>query len=298
MAATKPNNHSLLFANGSTVSKVIEPSAHFTIDEATAWSRRLLNYHHYLNDFGVPVSEHYRVEVQINEDKTTVIEYCDYGGVDLQALLTEGKISPREALGHILGGIEGILSQSPPKVGIDPHPANWCLKFTSDQQPVLSFVDFFPVYFVEEKAALVGFPQPTRGDELDMNYRRYYTPLGLIRLIRFNFVRVCGLDVEEIVNQAIADYVDPAFSINARFKELDVEKVRQDPRSTRTLVPEFNLDNVDDLREVAMIVASSSGQSDILDKVLRLTTADFRLPRSLREENFEKAKALLLAAVP
>lgn len=287
MSAVKPNNHSLVEERDGRVNKIIESEAHFTEEEAARWALRVQRYGQLLQAKGVPVPSHHRIEVICG---SLVVEEASHCGLDVQAALSQATIQPQEALTRILHALAGIFSQgNQPEVGIDPHPANWCL----NNAGALTFVDFFPPYFVENRVPLVGFPQPVREDEQQLNLTRYYTMLGLVRLLRFNFARICGAQIEPMFLRVVEEILGK--EIIERLRLCPVEQIRRDRQALRNIVSQLTILNVDDVREIAMVVSQNGNQPTLSDRVLRLTTVDFRIPRQVREERFAEAKTLLLA---
>ncbi|MBI5466509.1 MAG: hypothetical protein HY974_04445 [Candidatus Kerfeldbacteria bacterium] len=286
---TRQYTHSLFIPEDGIVRKVIEPTHAFAIDEAEAWAARLEHYYELLESLGVPVPAGYRVSI-VNSQ---IIQESVNGGCDLSELLRLQAVDVVEAIDVILEASRGVLEQTQPRVGIDPQPANWCVRLDSHR---LSYVDFFPVYFIDGSGeTYVGFPQPTASEDKELNFSRYYTPLGLVRIIRFNFIRICGDDVSGIVEQTINKVFGDASSLCRQLHNLPVEVVRRDRAQLEALVRDFTIRDLDSLREVAALISASSNHRSFLDGILKLTTLDFRLERSIRERRFEQAKELVIS---
>lgn len=285
MGAYIPNNHSLLKREDGFVEKIIEPNAQFGVDEAQEIVDIMAEYYEFLKKLGVPVPDLYSVSRRDQQ----VVERAADGGDNLQKLLADKTISLEEAASLILKASAGILRQGEnPQVGIDPHPANWCLK-----EGKLVFVDLFPPYFARKNNPLAGFPQPSTIEEICGNYERYYTAIGIFRLLRFNLVRIAGFEAEKIIrDELFSELPDLAPGILAKIKELPVEGIRKDYRTISSIIKSFNIfNNVDDLREIAMVIGEDRA---FMDRILRLTTVDFRISRREREKRFKEAKKLVI----
>ncbi len=269
-------HHSVFFRDNRMVRKILEPQYPFIREEVELWKKRIEVFYDHLRRLGVPVvPEHH---VVINGDNS-LIEHSTDGGVDFQELLIQGRITPQQAVEEILAAIAGVLDQAKPQVGIDAQPAHWCL---ADGQ--VTYVDYHPPYYMEDGVPLVGFPQPAEADR-ELNFQRHYSPLGIIRSLRFNIVRLAGKEGETAFCQAIKDYPTLAEQLSL----LIVEVIRQQPERLPEIIAPWNLERVNDLREIAMFC-----YPELVNPVLQLTMVDFRISREVRRQRFEEAKQLFL----
>jgi len=77
------------------------------------------------------------------------------------------------------------------------------------------------------------------------------------------------------------------------------ERVRRNELSVFEALERCDVWSIDDIRELAMILAESMGKRStfFLDRVLETTRADFNIPLNLRKKSVENAKKLILQNV-
>lgn len=276
-------NHSVLFRENGDVRKVLEPEARFTREQAESLSEQVALYADRLSVVGVPTPARHTVSVKIADGHYRVEEVATNMGENCEVLLRSG--SQAEAIvDMIMGSLAEAMEDS--DLGIDPHPANWCVG--SD----FSYIDFHPARLLYKGRHLVGYPQPVSESDRAMSYSRYYLPLGILRILRFNLIRACGPQIEGSMLAIMGRRFpcDLTKSLLVQLEALPEKQVGR--RSLSELLEPLDITQIDDVREIAMRLANGNS-GDFLTRVLKLTTADFRLPTEVRRKRFAKAKRLL-----
>lgn len=285
------HNHSHLYREGGMVRKLIEPDLPLSAVEAEWLRQAMLEYHRSLSLSGVPVPPSYMVEVV--SESNQVVEHATDLGTDCADILKESRHNSdtvRDVLRMIVQSITGVLDND--QLGIDPFPSNFGI---IDGKTI--FLDFHPPRMFHGGVYLVGYPQPD--DERDVVYsrQRYYSPLGIIRRLRFSTVRICGIECEELLLQELARQLPDGLhkQIMEGLEQLPDQRTRS-RSDLKSILPTLDVFNVDDIREIALRIGSNGGSRNgsFLTDVYWLTTIDFRLPEDVRRERLEKAKSLIL----
>lgn len=278
-------NHSVLFLLNGEVQKLIEPNLHWEVERAERIQTVMEAYRTVLHVRGVPTSSQHRVEVEVRDGRLAVIEYATNMGDNSEVWFQKGStVTLIESIVKALS----LLLDGDGTVGIDAHPGNWCSKDGVN----VAFVDFHPARLYLDGQFLVGFPQPTNEIEILHSRQRYYSPLGIIRLLRFNLIRNCGLDVESVLTSAMQRYLPESVfrRIAEQLLNLPDQRVRDTP--VAQILEPFDLLNIDEVREIAMRV-SRNGQRGFLTDVLRLTMVDYRISEEVRRLRLKEAKRLI-----
>lgn len=287
-------HHSFIQLSNGCVRKIIEPQSSFSTLEQEALIKDILEFRRRLQVAGVPVASEYKLEVK---DGAIVEETVNCGIDGFKALKANSGLSAKSILTQIVRAIRPILFESEITLSPDPHPANWCF----DTDGVGRYIDFQPARFKREDGLkIVGFPQPT-GKEYEWSVGRYYSRVGLVRILRFNAMRAGGPKIRDVLTDIMRNEW-PELLFNEVSVELDTlleEQVRRGEFSIDKALESCDEWNVDDIRELAMIVAErkTSNSAYFLDQVLEYTRADFNIPIITRRLGVEKAKTLVMQNV-
>jgi len=281
-------HHSVLNVSNGNVRKLLEPQYPFTASQREAVMREILEFRQRLDVAGVPISTDYRLSIE----EGLIVEHTTNCGTDgYKILKTDAASSGEMVLGQIVRAFCPIFLESEITVVPDPHPANWCF-----DNGVGRYIDFQPARFKREDGLkLVGFPQPT-GEEYEWSIGRYYSKAGLVRILRFNAMRAGGSSMRDLL-LSIMRKEWPKHLLKEISSELDnllEEQVRRNELTVDEALECCDLWKVDDIRELAMIVAErGNSTATFLDQVLEKTRADFNLSLAIRQKGVEQAKALI-----
>lgn len=283
-------HHSLLQLSNGCVKKFIEPEYPFLPSEQEALIEDILEYRRRLHVAGIPIASEYSLSIK----NGVIVEETVNCGVDGYKMLQRNVSHGERVLGQILRALRPIFLESIITLVPDPHPANWCF----DEEGEVRYVDFQPARFGRENGVmLVGFPQPT-GREYEWSVSRYYSKTGLARILLFNAMRGGGFPMRDLLlNLMRKEFGHPLFAeVKGELEALLEEQVRRGELSVREALESCDEWKIDDVRELAMVVAEcmENGAATFLDKVLELSRADFNLSLAVRHQNVEQCKALIL----
>lgn len=284
-------HHSFIrFSNGD-VKKLIEPQTCLSLPEQEALIADMLEFRRRLLASGIPIAVEYELAIQ----EEVIVERTMNCGVDGYRMLKVGTGSTAEmVLTQIVRGLRPILLQPEITLVPDPHPANWCF----DGDGVGRYIDFQPARFQRSNGLkLVGFPQPT-GEEYEWSVGRYYSKIGLVRILRFNAIRAGGPGMRDLLTEILVKEIpgNLPMEIQAKLNNLPGELVRRGELSAQKAINDCGERDIDDIREIAMVVAEQQGgdKATLLSNVLEYTRADFGVPTELRKLRVEQAKTLVL----
>jgi hypothetical protein len=286
-------HHSLLFRSGGVIRKIIEPDFIFrSIEERERLQQRILEYRRLLHSFSIPVAEQYRLRL----DQSGLVETTTDCGVDGYELIRQGGnsvLQTNDVVCLIASALVPILEQEKMRVTIDPHPANWCFDGAT-----MRYIDFHPARYQLNGVCLVGFPQPDEGREYRYSLKRYYTKIGILRSLRFSAVRAGGRAMEAALLGFVKEKYPKTLGnyLLAKFAALPEQALRNGG-NIHAIIPRLDVWRVDDLREIAMVVADAMGHNEaeeFLSAVLDLTRVDFHVSLAVRSERVEEAKILIL----
>ncbi|MDR3519929.1 MAG: hypothetical protein P4L63_03550 [Candidatus Pacebacteria bacterium] len=283
-------HHSILQRENGNVKKLLEPNHIFSPSEKEALIKDILEFRSRLRKAGVPVATYYILSLE--ED--VIVEKTINCGVDgFKILKVDAVLNGEMVLGQIVRALRPILLESEVTLVPDPHPANWCF----DEKGIVRYIDFQPARFKRDNGLkVVGFPQPT-GKEYEWSVDRYYSKLGLIRMLRFNAMRAAGPEIHPLLMSIMGKEL-PEHLFKTMSLELDSlleGQVRRGELNIHEALEFCDEWRVDDIRELAMLVAGSmkSNTATFLDKVLECSRADFNLSLETRHQRLEEAKELI-----
>lgn len=280
-------HHSILRTFNGSVQKQIEPGFQFAEGGQVALMDDMLMFRAMLQHAGVPVAVNYDLRVE----NGIIQETTDNCGMDGYAIIRcpRAELSAEDVIRKIALALRGTFNADKITVVPDPHPANWCF----DESGNIRYIDYQPARFLKDSVHLVGFPQPV-GEEYEWSARRYYSKLGIFRMLRFNVMRAGGICLGEVLNKIIrAEYsADLVREIEGGMEKLLVYRVQAGQLSLRDALAKCDAWRVDDIREIALSVTESE---DLLNQVLKLTRGDFNLSLEIRHARALEACDLILS---
>jgi hypothetical protein len=282
-------HHSLLKLSNGRVKKWIEPNCPFSSLEQEALMKDILEFRERLHSAGVPIAGDYTLSIQ----EGVIVEETVNCGEDGYKQITDAASNAERVLCQIVRALRPILLEPEITMVPDPHPANWCF----DEKGVGRYVDFQPARFRRNNGLkIVGFPQPT-GKEYEWSVGRYYSKAGLIRILRFNAMRAGGFRTRNLLLSVMRkEWPGNLFEeVTTELSNLLEEKVRRKSVSLREALQHCDEWKIDDIRELAMIVAEQMtfGSATFLNRVLECTRADFNLSPIVRRRGVQSAKRLI-----
>ena len=285
-------HHSVFHCTNGLVHKLIEPKYQFPPGKQEELRLDILEYRKRLQEIGVPVAGHYKLS--ICDD--VLVEETENCGLDCYKAIRDGAhgLSAEVILRKVIQAFLPVVIQDEILVTPDPHPANWCI----DASGVIRYIDFQPVMFKRGDLYLVGFPQ-AQGQDYEMSVRRYYSRIGLLRMMRFSAVRAGGKAMRTAFLPTLCELCPNGIfaDIDREMNNLLEKKVRGGEISIEDALSSCDEQGVDDVREIAMSVAEGlrEGGENFLNEVLRLTRADLMLTIFERRAKVEEAKRLIIA---
>ncbi len=296
MEQTKVRSHhaAIAITRDGVVTKAIEPDYTFgSHEEKDNLRKQILTYRTLLIGHSIPVAETYELDIHDDGILRERTVDCGLDGYEIIKRGGVGKVRPKDVVRSIARAVLPILKQPTIRVTIDPHPANWCF----DREGVVRYIDFHPARFVQGNLHLVGFPQPTNSGEYQYATQRYFSPLGIIRSLRFNAVRAGGRAVEEVLFEEINRYPE---DVRAKYEydllHLPEQRLRRQGDGLVDILKEIDVWRIDSLREIALVVADSmepSTAETFLTQILELSRVDFNLDVSIRSSRVEEAKKII-----
>lgn len=277
--------------NGSFFVKEMEPDYLSTMDgerrqaAAHAIANNMRTYADLFKPTDRPAFYHTGVD-----DELSVYEIASFVGDDLLIALSRSH-HPETLIRRMIELITRTLDAA--DMGIDPHPGNFGV--CGDGRVV--YLDFFPARYRENGVPLVGFPQPDDPTWVEYSAQRYYTLFGVMRLLRFNLMRL-NPAYEALFTEVAADVLGTGWSALAdQFYELPEQRVLEilqagGPRDELLgIISELSILHIDTAREVAARIL----HEDIakLNQLFELTHTDFRLPIAERESRLRQFKERL-----
>jgi|GEM_PF-4769449 len=234
------------------------------------------NYRNLLIDIGVPVTGSHNVRVSVDEKRIFLIEVMEMG-----ATLEISQKLVSKIISMILPLMRGGVG-----VAVDLDPGNFV-----EVNGRIVYCDFFPARFRQEDGMwLLGFPQPPAG-EYEWTLKRYTTPIGMMRRLRFQLARETGNDWTKVLLAMLP--TDLRKEVKDFFLNLPEWKIKiSHPGSMgRRIIRQ--LEDPDDVRDVAARLRGHFPRG-MLREVMKLTRVDFRLSSPERREKIEDAKRLLV----
>lgn len=211
------------------------------INEATACFREKLHANE------VPLAEPYVFE----ERDGKAIQTSPYVGKDLEVVLREDGSIPLEGLIQAIRGI--LVLENNQDVGVDTRLSNFCLSESGE----VVYVDTFPPLVRFQGKLLVHFPNPTDPRVLQQEFVRKFSPLGILRRLRFGILEQdAGLGEEDLL-EAIGQVLGREFmkKVETYFNSLpdhgDLEKA----------LKKMTLEDPDGIRELALRCMPPKGET-------------------------------------
>lgn len=231
--------------NGTWVEKVISPQV---VNEGNAdWVNEVsIFFRNQLKALKVPLAEPYLC-TRLNG---SAIQTSPYIGPDVEVLFKQGK-GNIPLLENIISGMEGVLNQNDPVVGVDARLSNFCL----GPQGVV-YVDTFPPIVKWENELIVHFPNPTDPNILEQEFVRKFKALGILRRLRFSLL-------EQGVGFCERDLLSAVRNVMGRSFALDVESFFNtflDKLEISDALEKISLQDPDGIREVAIKVMPPPGE--------------------------------------
>lgn len=267
----------------------------------------VLEYHRRLKTLDIPVSPTFEVIVESQEQPFMVISISCEGGRDLRVLLRQNSKDLKLASHLIymaLVSLRAFLTGSSREIGLDSNPANFCFLDMGDNANFsLLFDDLFPPMYRKNGVCLAGYPHPDNPRLAESNYQRYYTPFGVLRIFRFNLMRIDPA-LEDIFFQELQNTLgDKAKQFGLNFQDLHEREIAVLLRENRrdkicSILREKDQYKIDDLREMAFRILLRYGKLSLIDELFKLTMQDFLIPIKERERRLQKFKDELIALIP
>lgn len=274
------------------VRKVLKPYKALTPEEFKQLAQRIVEFYKRLSGFNIPTPPFF--EIKIEGD--ALVEYATDVGTDCATILRGNPERCIELVSGIVKASFPLLAIEQREVGFDSHPANWCV----DREKNFTYVDFKPPRYCDNGVFLVGFPQPTDPEDVRIGTWRYYSREGTLHRLIFTCERFAPGKARTIILKTLSE-IDPQCGQWAAdyLNTLPPMSVRRNPHSFQRVVRGLSNDDVDDLRELAVVaVELFDAPSQLLEDVLAHSHVSYRKPRQERQAGFERARALLLGSAP
>ncbi len=267
----------------------MKPYRPLTLYEANQLATRIAEFYHRLQNWKIPTPAFFDIKV---EDDGAIVEYATDVGEDCYAVLRREPARFDELVSGMIIGSLPLLKIDQRDVGFDSHPANWCV----DASSTLTYVDFKPPRLCYDGVHLVGFPQPEDPEDVRIGTWRYYSREGILRRLVFTCERLGpGKGQQTILKTLRTADAECAQWATAYLDTLPAAIVRKNPSLFHAIVKALSPDEVDDLRDLAVVCVECFGAPpDLLEQVLSLSHTSYRKPRADRHAGFEKARSLLL----
>lgn len=237
---------------------------------------------------GVPVPAIYET-YRPNKQGCWLVEVSGHAGTSAGKLLKSASASlQREVIGKNLQLIIPVLQED--GLGIDPQPHNVVLN-----GPGATFADFLPAHYEDNGVTITGYPPVQDPVWIRCLTKRYFSPFGILRILRFNLMRIHS-DLEEVFYLEANRLVPQWSSYLAQFRELP-ERRFTDCFSSGAIseaieiIDHLDQLEVDSLREIAYRMIPRN--PTLLSELFELTHLDFRLADSVRAEKLTQFKKRL-----
>lgn len=194
------------------------------------------------------------------------IQISPYVGEDLEKIFKSGK-AKIQLIEGILTGIEGVLMQEDPVVGIDARVSNFCLGVDG----VVYYVDTFPALVKYQSNYLVHYPNPIDPKILNQEYYRKFTKRGILRRLRFSILEQDSGFYEKDLLASIKSVLGQNF-----FQEM-VEFFNSLPdhiEDKQLALDTMSLDDPDGIRELALRFKppKGGGRTEYFNEVFDLSS--------------------------
>lgn len=263
----------------------------------------VLSFREGLKRLGVSIIENYQCYA-IQERAYHVMSYA---GENIDKILRDKNGDGSEELfSRVCQCIRGVLLHSDElEVGLDGLLSNFCV----DSEGKVQFIDYVPALCVFRGTLYVHYPNPKSAEEIDIEKKRKFTPLGIIRRMHFS-ARTIHPELQTSFFSALENTLGKEFArkIEEYFGALKFRTIQQllqkkDYFRIRGIIDGLMHTEVEDMREIGQeVIAADDPQRKEKMKLLFEHSSFYNSsnPNETSEEHekrYERGKALLRECV-